>query len=193
MNKTQFEKDLKQRLTANNVDIAFLGRWFDKTLKRLQTMSDQRSGISHPRHRGEAREKDILSVFREMFPENFLLQRGFVVNKHTTMSCEQDIIVLDGDSAGSLIRAGELAYFPIESTLASVEVKSNLTLAELRRSLINCVSIKKLLFGDAYCAEKAEDDKSQLCYAIFAFSCSRSLKRLADQLNKLIDPLCQYS
>lgn len=147
MNKDKFENEMKSQLSSNSVDISFLSRWFDKTLEGLRSISEQRSDISHPRHRGDAREIDIQGILEKIFPDVLPLRKGFVLNNHTTVSREQDIIVTNGDTAGSLIQAGEVSYFPIESCLASIEVKSNLTLPEIRKSIISCISVK------SYCME----------------------------------------
>jgi hypothetical protein len=186
MNKDKFEKELQAELLSNSIDIPFLRRWFDKTLEILQTLSKQRLGISHPRHRGDAREIDIQGVIEDLFPAALPLKKGFILNKHTTISHEQDIIITNGDTAGSLIQAGGVSYFPIESCLASIEVKSNLTLPELRKSIINCISVKKLLFGDAFSNERKENQKENYCYAIFAYEYSRNLDQAATQINSLL-------
>ncbi|MBL1376947.1 DUF6602 domain-containing protein [Zobellella iuensis] len=186
MNREKFENELKIQLSSNSVDISFLRRWFDKTLESLRSISEQRSEISHPRHRGDAREIDIQGVFEKIFPDALPLRKGFVLNSHTTVSREQDIIVTSGDTAGTLIQAGEVSYFPIESCLASIEVKSNLTLPEIRKSIISCVSVKKLLYGDGFSNERADEQKDEFCYAIFSYGYSKSLSHAAEQFNTLL-------
>ena len=186
MNKDKFENEMKSQLSSNSVDISFLSRWFDKTLEGLRSISEQRSDISHPRHRGDAREIDIQGILEKIFPDVLPLRKGFVLNNHTTVSREQDIIVTNGDTAGSLIQAGEVSYFPIESCLASIEVKSNLTLPEIRKSIISCISVKKLLYGDAYSNDRKKEQKEDFCYAIFSYGCSKNLEGAAAQFNSLL-------
>lgn len=186
MNKDKFEEELKSQLSFTSLDLTFLSRWFDKTLESLVSISEQRSGISHPRHRGDARETDIQSILEKIFPNSLSLGKGFVLNNHTTVSREQDIIVTSGNTAGSLIQAGEVSYFPIESCLASIEVKSNLTLPEIRKCIVSCISVKKLLYGPAYSNEKKEEQKKHFCYAIFAYGCPKNLSHVAEQFNNLL-------
>ncbi len=186
MNKDKFENELKSQLSSNSIDISFLSRWFDKTLESLRSISDQRSGISHPRHRGDAREIDIQGILEKIFPDALLLRKGFVLNSHTTVSREQDIIVTSGDTAGALIQAGEVSYFPIESCLASIEVKSNLTLPEIRKCIISCVSVKKLLYGDGFSNDRNDEQKEEFCYAVFSYGYTRSLSHAAEQFNTLL-------
>ena len=186
MNKNKFEKDLERQLSSCSIDIRFLGRWFDKTLESLRSISDQRSGISHPHHRGNVREIDIRDIFNKILPDALSLRKGFVLNDDTTVSLEQDIIVTSGDTAGSLIQAGEVSYFPIESCLASIEVKSNLTLPEIRKSIINCVSVKKLLYGVDFSTDRRDMQKGDYCYAIFSYGYSKNLSHAAGQFNTLL-------
>jgi hypothetical protein len=62
-----------------------------------------------------------------------------------TQSAQVDIVVYDAVFSTVLFRNGPQQLFPAESVYGSIEVKSNLTSAELDRACANVASVKGLL------------------------------------------------
>lgn len=184
MNQKDFEKELDSQLHSHSLDIQFLIKWYENTLKQLDALSEQRRGITHPRHRGDSRESDFRTILQGILPEVFRITRGFAVNSKSTQSREQDCLIYNGGTGVRLMSSKSLSYIPIESVLASVEIKSNLTLGELRKAVINAVSLKKLLI-DLHDDKEKEDYDDHICYAIFAYKSSGTLSRIATQLTEL--------
>lgn len=186
MNRQEFSKQLSEQLQSNTVDISFIPLWFDSVLEQLSSLLKQQANIRHPRHLGDAREFSLIPIFNQLLPSSFCAKKGYAVNVHTTASLEQDCLILDSNTAGALVVAGHVSYYPIESILASVQVKSRLTLSEFRKAIINAVSIKKLLYGDAYSNTRVKDQNQELCYAIFAYDASLSFRHIIDIANELV-------
>lgn len=186
MNKKRFDEELKKLLSTYSVDGRLLAKWFTSVLKQLETLAAQRQQITHPRHRGDAREADIRQVLASLFPPGLSSVKGFALNSAMSVSREQDILVCDAAHAARLLHAGECSYVPIEACLASVEIKSELTTEELRRAVVNCVTLKKLLFEKAFPPDYKRGTDYELCYAIFTYGCSLTLDVLAKRLNGLL-------
>lgn len=187
MNKKKFDEQLLQLLTKSRVNGRLLPEWFAFVLKQLETLADQRQRIDHPRHRGDAREGDIRQVIARLFPPALTMLKGFALNFNLSVSKEQDVLVCDSSTAIRLLDAGDSCYVPIESCLASVEVKSNLTTPELRRIVLSCVNLKKLLSGGSSPRDCERRRTAELCYAVFAYSSDMTLEDVAENLNGLLE------
>jgi hypothetical protein len=185
MNKKTFIDSVQKQLTSEEFDIPFLTGWYEKTIEILQSMSRQDQGIKHIRHRGDSREMTFKQLINSILPERYTIEKGFVVNKLTSRSLEQDSLIVDTSSCARFIRTREISYVPIESVAASIEIKSKLTTEELRKSLINAISLKKLIFEvtDFSNSDNLKGD-TDVCYAIFAYTSTKSLEGMAKELNE---------
>ncbi len=74
-------------------------------------------------------------------------------------------------------------YYPIESCVASIQVKSNLTRSTVREAAINCISIKKLFGWPTVERDQIADAGAKLCYAVFAYDSDWGLGKLAEVAN----------
>jgi hypothetical protein len=70
------------------------------------------------------------------------LANGFGINQWTTISKEQDVIIYDRDLSPIVIDEKNCKYIPQYVIVSSIEIKSNLTKTELKKSILNCISIK---------------------------------------------------
>ena len=189
MNKSKFDATLKSTVSSHRVNVTLLSDWFARTLEALNSLSEQQSAIPHPGYRGQSREELLSELLEPMLPESLHLTKGFAVDRLLGMSKEQDLMVLSRNSAMSLMP--RRSCFPIHSCLASIEVKSNLNIGEIRKAILNCVSVKKRL-RDLPTKTMDEDPIGQYCYAIFAYTSRRTLEGVAGTFNEaLVDvPHC---
>ena len=182
MDKRVFDKKVQQAKSWP-VNVGFMAEWFEWTIKRLEAEGAQSKSIQHPGKKGERCEDILRDVLRSMVPNSIGLTPGFVATRLGTVSKEQDVIFFDADRAMNLRPGGETRYLPIESCLASIEVKSELSIAGVREAILNCISAKSL-----YDQDKEERKKAGLefkyCYGIFAYRSRNSLETSASQIKE---------
>lgn len=186
MNKIQFEENIK-RLGYSKMNLPFLTDWYANTAKSLGILSKQKKGVKHPRHRGDAREDDFISVLKSVMPTTLGISKGIVVSLHGFQSSEQDCMIFDSSVTARLASAGDIHYIPVDSILCSVEVKSNLTIAELRKAILNVAGLKKLRYKNSNEANyfKPPNDGNEILSFVFAYSSSFSPTKLAEKLTEL--------
>jgi hypothetical protein len=182
MNSKNFKKDVQKALIASPLDLTLVSKWFETALLSLKTLHSQKSGIKHPRHRGDARESDFLKVIEPILPNSIKLSKGFVIDKATAHSREQDILLLDAATGSAIVHTDGCSYYPLESVLGSIEVKSGLTLAELRKAILNCISVKRLITPEV----ETEKPIGKVWYSVFAYESDWDLAATAKRLNKEI-------
>ena len=188
MNQLQFENKIQDLISGSPVNLKFLTEWYENTLNQLESFKKQTSGIEHPRYRGDERESEFKKLLEGILPSSILISNGFAINEYATKSYEQDCLILDRNRTATFLKTDTTTYFPIESILGSVEIKSKLTLKELRRTILNCVSLKKLAFNNAFSEEEYKKEPNvKIAYAIFAYDSGWTLKKTADEINKLLD------
>ena len=180
MNKSMFHAKLRDAMLTSKINVTLLSEWFAKILEVLNSLSRQLSAIEHPGERGDSREWLLRARIGPLLPDSLRITKGFAVDRYLTVSRQQDIMIVNRDSAMSLIP--DQRYYPIHSCLASIEVKSHLTVSETRKAILNCISVKKLL--DDQFPKTVEDDRiGEYCYALFAYTCRKTLNRIADDVN----------
>lgn len=112
------------------------------------------------------------------------MSKGYAVNRNAAHSKEQDILLLDAATSGALLNTSGIQYFPIESVLASIEIKSKLTLAEIRKSILNGLSVKNVNLMNP----ERKSAENNLCgtvwHTVFAYDCDTTLDRLAEVFNR---------
>jgi hypothetical protein len=151
------------------------------------------SELAHPGLRGRAREifaRDLLTPF---LSPNVGACTGIVVDSGGGSSRQIDIIIYDKTLIPSLMFTGEEGIVPIESVLATVEVKSALTRDEIKKSIQNAHSVKYL---DAHFAEVMAEipQKSSPVCCVFSFSSDTKpdkelirLEEVVSEVNQEVD------
>lgn len=126
---------------------------------------------------GEARERALARFLSERLPSRYKVARGEVIDASGLQSGQTDILIYDGSSVTPLLtRDDGLVLLPAEALLATVEVKSNLTAEEIRRSVRGLVNLRKLRpyaspWGLARQGGKHADDGLPTFFAtVFAYS-----------------------
>ena len=184
MNQQEFLASLERLKTQSPVEINFLARWFEQTLRQLESLATQGDAIKHPRYRGDSRESDFAKLLTRSLPPSVVIRGGFVSNEYATLSHEQDCLLLDSRNAAVLASTDKANYFPIESVLASIEVKSKLTLSELRKIALNCASLRKLKTTITTSKEK---ESGNVAYFVFSYASSWTLDETATRLNQILE------
>ena len=182
MTRDDFLKKMAKMGVGMAVNSQLMPKWFDKSLEVLKALGQQKDGVAHPGHRGTSRENLLQALLDRMLPSPVSVEKGFAVNRWMAVSKEQDLLVVDGNISGRLFP--EDNYFPIESCLASIEVKSNLTRATIREATLNCASIKHLFGWPLVDREKSDDAYDTLCYGVFSYGTDYDSEHLAEAVNE---------
>lgn len=184
MNKSEFSDAIRESLNFYDVDFQFIARWNKSLIESLENIKRQAGNLKHPRHLGDFLESELVKTLRILLPQHYLIDKGFLINSRSSFSPEQDILVVDTALGGAICKTDGIGYYPIESAIGAIEVKSNLDLSELRKCFVSCVNAKKLYF-DNFDYEKQQEVK--FFYAIFAYTSSCKLANFEKELNGCIE------
>ena len=102
------------------------------------------SQIEHRPTKGDFREDIIKEFLRQYLPENFGVCKGLVIDTEGIQSKQQDILIYDKATTPRFLISETENILPIESIVATLEVKSSLNKIELLKSLDNIESVRGL-------------------------------------------------
>jgi len=109
-----------------------------------QLFVDEGGNLVHSGEFGMYREKLAREFISNFIPQRMGIDTGFLINSQGKISTQCDIVIYD-KTATPLMRSDNLqTFFPIESVCAVGEVKSKVTLAELKEALIKLTKHKAL-------------------------------------------------
>lgn len=126
-----------------------------------------------------------------MIPGRMKIAKGYCQDRIAGLSYEQDCIFYDSLKYAPLMQTSEVSYLPVESVYSSIEIKSNLTLDELRKCILNCLSIKKLSRSYEEKQKHAPiqlekmNDENKIIYSVFAYNSKYSIEKIAEMLEEL--------
>jgi hypothetical protein len=149
------------------------------------SLSDAAQELGHAGVRGRAREvfaKDLLTPF---LSPNVATCSGLVVDSEGGHSRQVDVIVYDRALIPTLLFTGEEGVVPIESVLATIEVKSALSRQELRDAIENAHSVKRLRPKYMEVMGEVPEKSSPIC-CTFAFRSDCAAERELARLNEIV-------
>lgn len=97
---------------------------------------------------GDAREDGLAHFLQQRLPGRYAIASGEIVDTKGTQTGQTDIIIYDASMTAPLTR-GRHVILPAEALLAVVEVKSTLTLDELKKSVTGIKKVHALRPWDA--------------------------------------------
>lgn len=126
-------------------DIGSLSGILARAESRMWTEFGDAGAFDNTGDIGETRERALAHFLSERLPSRYKVARGEVVDASGAQSGQTDILIYDGSSVTPLLtRSDNLVLLPAEALLATVEVKSNLTAEETRRSVRGLAKLRKL-------------------------------------------------
>ncbi|MBN1618881.1 MAG: hypothetical protein JXQ26_07105 [Tissierellales bacterium] len=120
------------------------------TLAELKSVAK----IKHPLLTGELRESFVVNLLSHFLPERYGVGSGVIVNPLGIESTQWDIIIYDKNIIPPFIFEMDRGVFPAETVLAVIEVKSKLTLQELRKTNANSKRLITRIYDDKFFAYK---------------------------------------
>ncbi|MEE1260019.1 MAG: DUF6602 domain-containing protein [Paludibacteraceae bacterium] len=100
---------------------------------------------THPYHVGVAKESAVREKLKCIFPESIGIGTGCVIDSFGYTSKQTDIVIYESDICPKFCvnNSEDVKFYPCESVIAVGEIKSNLTLEQLKDSFEHIVSVKK--------------------------------------------------
>lgn len=101
--------------------------------------------MNHAGLKGALREVLVRALLRPFLPPTIGVGHGVVITAYDEQSTEQDVVIYSRNAMPCLLVDEDAGVFPLESTLFTMEVKSTLTLEELRETHEKARRLEKLL------------------------------------------------
>ncbi len=155
---------------------------FDGLAKQMLLDFDQiRKEITHKGERGTQQEETLKGFLSKYLPKKYGVGSGEIINPFDQVSRQCDIVIYNAlESPLLLIREG-YQLFPIESVLATIEVKSSVNTRSIVEIVDNISSIQKLYLEEkekipfccffSYKTDFSGDEKSRKTAEHFAKYC----------------------
>lgn len=150
------------------------------SLRELMTLAGQRMRadlderlVAHPGEKGVGREQIVRQFLASYLPKRFEISTGFAFDSSCQVSRQLDIIIADALTAPRFETAGGTRFYPCESVVAVVQVRSSVTSSgEFRDALSNLESAKELdrsANGRAFDSRRGEviDNRNDYLHQIF--------------------------
>ena len=182
LTKEEFRNAMNSFSGGMEPNVERMPEWFERTLATLAALGKQEQGVDHPGRGGTSRETPLQELLVQMLPKSLSVVKGFALNRLMVSSREQDLLIVDGNTAGGM--SPRENCFPIESCLASIQVESELTRSTIREATVNCASVKRLFGWPLVDQGKSDEANDRLCYGVFSYGSDRQLDRLARVVNE---------
>lgn len=125
---------------------ADLEKLFSSIAEEMASSFKTMASVSHAPTRGSGHEAIWGDWLKKYLPQRYAVAApGFIIDSKGNQSLQQDLIIFDRQYSPLLLNKDEVLFVPAEAVYAVVEVKSNLTPAELRDAIKKIASSKELL------------------------------------------------
>ncbi|XXX77676.1 DUF6602 domain-containing protein [Sorangium sp. So ce134] len=101
------------------------------------------TALSHSGEKGRIREILIRSLFRPLLPADLGVGSGFILSCAKQISNQQDVILYDRSIVPPAMFDDDTGFFPIESVLHTIEIKSCLDIGGLRAAHASAKEVAK--------------------------------------------------
>lgn len=178
MSKTPFRK-------RKTKPVEQFGSKFEAGAHELVAGFKKSSLIKHRGNKGADRESAFRNWLKDQLPTRYGVTQGEVVDSFEKTSPQMDVLIFDQSRNVPILR-GPTHVLPAEALLVSIEVKSTLTKAELRKSLDAAHQLKSLrpfkkkpILGNVGNDPAGED--SRYFHSLFAYTTDLSETRGLDK------------
>lgn len=140
---------------------------------RLWTEFNSSSIVKHSGDKGEVRVSALRELLDKQLPDRFAVTSGSVIDADGRQTQQQDVLIYDAVDTRPLYDVDGIVVLPAEALLATIEVKSTLTRAEIDKSVHGVASVRDLRPWDASwdVGERGKDSPLPRSLAtVFAYS-----------------------
>jgi len=152
---------------------------------QLLSKSKIQQSTGHPLHKGNPREAFIHKFLKVLLSERYGIGTGEIIDfdsKPGDKRNQIDIVIYRNDHP-RLDFGGEIIGFLAESVVATIEVKSKLTEAELRKSIKSSANTKKLKKNLVRSLSSGNEPPNILSYVV-AYAGPKNIKTVHGWINK---------
>jgi hypothetical protein len=148
----------------------------EKAKKRLLLESDDAADFKHNEIRGNERAASLSELFRERLPDRFGVEKGEAIDFVDARTGQLDFIIYDRARCAPIRAGRENLLLPCEALYCAIEVKTKVTLNELKTSYEAAKKVKALKpFKKTFIAAReggvgAEDRGDRCLYVVFGYS-----------------------
>lgn len=103
-----------------------------------------RRSIDHPTTKGTATELEWTEMLATYLPKRYCAESAFVVDAGGRISDQIDIVVFDRQYSPFILKQNGVAYIPAESVYAVIEVKQDLSPANISYAQKKAASVRRL-------------------------------------------------
>ncbi len=118
--------------------------------KMSATIDQIRQSVPHAGEIGDLVERYFRNQLLEVLPEKVGVSNGFVVDSQGSVSRQMDIILYDRLSTPRIFASNGSQLFPVESTYACGEIKTDMDSTKLVDCFEKCLSYKRLVRAAYY-------------------------------------------
>lgn len=140
------------------------------------------SAVQHNVTRGALRETLLINFFEKLIPNALSISSGIICDCSGKSSTQTDFIVYDQKILPNLILDKNLAVIPVESVHLVAEIKTSLTIKDLKQ-----VENSRTVLNSLKIATKTPLIDFKIPSVILAFDCRISQERLQEWMNKQND------
>ena len=152
---------------------AYLNARFAASVKEFGLALIKTSNVGHTGSKGRAREVALLKFFQDRLPERFSVVEGEAVDPSGNTSPQMDLMFYDR-SVNFALSADASFVLPAEALLATIEVKSQLNVTEIQKSVTAARKLRKLRpFDKALAGPDVGQPGPERCryfHCVFAYS-----------------------
>ncbi len=112
--------------------------------------------VTHAGLRGQLREVLVRDLLRPLLPLDIGIATGQVISSYDQWSREQDVILYSQDIVPPILFESTNGLIPLESVLATIEVKSRLTYGDLESTHESAKGFSGLLYRPMAPAQKGQ-------------------------------------
>lgn len=159
------------------------------SLKKTVFLSDDADKCPHEGLKGNLREIFVQELLEPYLYPSMKFCTGVIIDSFNQKSNQIDIIIYDSEVLPPAFLKRESGYIPIESVMATIEVKSVLSSTKLKESINNAISVKRLKFSEAFVRSYKSNDVPSIINTVFAFKSDLKEKRKTEfnRLEETID------
>jgi hypothetical protein len=168
----------KEKARRRATPVPVFEKRFEATLARFAANLLETAPIEHNGLKGSGRERGLAGFLEARLPGKYHVTSGIAVDTYNTQSPQMDVLIFDQtrDFAFSAVDEDGVGVLAAEALLASVEVKSRLTVQELEKSCAAARRLRSLrpyggqLIGADAGEEGGTSKRARYHHSIFAFS-----------------------
>lgn len=163
---------------------------------------DEKGALVHPGEFGSYREAITHDFVRAFVPQRMAVDSGFVVTSSGRISTQCDVVIYDRSVTPLLQNDYKQRFFPVESVCAVGEVKSVMSLADLKAALRKLSGVKLLrdtlheptyvhCVKEAGLASEYEPHRDERDQIVTFLICERFAFDIADKMEEVLSSYVQ--